>query len=85
MGREISLWVRGVKAGLISMPIYAAALWILALTAASIHGFDLSESMVDVLGLYRVPVASLQGFLSTVIERALGLTKHLKSTRGIYS
>jgi hypothetical protein len=60
--------VRGVKAGLISMPIYGAALWMLTLAAASIHGFDLSESMVDILGLYPVPIVSLQGFLWTVID-----------------
>jgi hypothetical protein len=60
--------VRGVKAGLISMPIYATALRILTLTAASIHGFDLSESMVDFMGLYPVPIVSLKGFLYTIFD-----------------
>lgn len=58
-------WVRGVKAGLISIPIYGAALWILVQTAARIHSFDLSEQMTG-FGTETVPLVSLEGFLFTV-------------------
>jgi len=50
------------------MPIYATALRTLTLSAASIHGFDLSESMVDFLGLYPVPIVSPKGFLYTIFD-----------------
>jgi hypothetical protein len=62
-------WVRGAKTGLVSGLIYMAALWILILTAASIHDFDLSEVVTGPISPYYFPVVSLEGFLWTAFGK----------------